>query len=487
MEKQKDKSYFNNLISYRGITLIALVVTIIVLLILAGVTIAMLTSENGILAQAQKAKEKTEEAEKDEMKDIAILEEMIDGKGTDIEEVTDKNPGVLELEDDTYVINSIEDLVAFASNVTGGETYEEKTVKLGFSLDFNSVKSYVNPYRTDYGQYGYNGKLKEVLTSRDGFIPIGTNTNAVGYEGKSFHGIFDGNGKIIKNLYINQKMEDNEKDLVSGLFGYNYGTIKKLGIENCNNNGSLITSGMNTCLLGGIVGKNCKDIEECFVSGNVACMCNAKARCGGICATSDSNTNIINCYNLTSINCTGGEQVNVAGGIAGNTLGKLYNCFNNGRVLMISQHNDKADSSYVGGIVGWVKGGEIKNCYNLNTVEFNIDSNLGIFCCGCICGHLDSGDLSNCFNKGDIHQLSLNCEINYIGLILGLAVYGTVNDCSSLNFDKYKTHTSGVGVQIGNVTKCDESNLPNIINILGEKFKFVSNDYPVLSWQVENN
>lgn len=44
----------------RGITLIALVITIIVLLILAGVSIAILTGQNGILNQAQKAKEQTE-------------------------------------------------------------------------------------------------------------------------------------------------------------------------------------------------------------------------------------------------------------------------------------------------------------------------------------------------------------------------------------------------------------------------------------------
>ena len=50
----------------RGITLIALVVTIIVLLILAGVTIATLTGENGILTKAQEAKEKTDKAQKDE-------------------------------------------------------------------------------------------------------------------------------------------------------------------------------------------------------------------------------------------------------------------------------------------------------------------------------------------------------------------------------------------------------------------------------------
>ena len=45
--------------STKGITLIALVVTIIVLLILAGVSIAMLTGNNGILTQGQRAKEET--------------------------------------------------------------------------------------------------------------------------------------------------------------------------------------------------------------------------------------------------------------------------------------------------------------------------------------------------------------------------------------------------------------------------------------------
>ena len=43
-----------------GITLIALVVTIVVLLILAGVSISMLTGENGIITQAQEAKLATE-------------------------------------------------------------------------------------------------------------------------------------------------------------------------------------------------------------------------------------------------------------------------------------------------------------------------------------------------------------------------------------------------------------------------------------------
>ena len=54
----------------KGITLIALVITIIILLILAGVTIATLTEDNGILTRAQDAKAKTEEATLEEKNKI---------------------------------------------------------------------------------------------------------------------------------------------------------------------------------------------------------------------------------------------------------------------------------------------------------------------------------------------------------------------------------------------------------------------------------
>ncbi len=50
----------------KGITLIALVITIIVLLILAGITIASLTGENGILRKALLAKKLTDEKQKEE-------------------------------------------------------------------------------------------------------------------------------------------------------------------------------------------------------------------------------------------------------------------------------------------------------------------------------------------------------------------------------------------------------------------------------------
>lgn len=58
----------NNLRQNKGITLIALVITIIVLLILAGVAIASLTGENGLLERAVTAKNETEEGQvKDEV------------------------------------------------------------------------------------------------------------------------------------------------------------------------------------------------------------------------------------------------------------------------------------------------------------------------------------------------------------------------------------------------------------------------------------
>ena len=56
-----------------GITLIALVVTIIVLLILAGISVSMLTGQNGILNRAAEAKEKTEVAQKEEQIKLAVM------------------------------------------------------------------------------------------------------------------------------------------------------------------------------------------------------------------------------------------------------------------------------------------------------------------------------------------------------------------------------------------------------------------------------
>ena len=57
----------------KGITLIALVITIIILLILAGVTITMLTGDNGVLKQATNARETNTKAELEEQVKLAVI------------------------------------------------------------------------------------------------------------------------------------------------------------------------------------------------------------------------------------------------------------------------------------------------------------------------------------------------------------------------------------------------------------------------------
>ena len=72
----------------KGITLIALVVTIIVLLILAGISISMLTGQNGILNRASEAKEKTEIASEDEKRKLAQAEALMNTEKTTYKGVT---------------------------------------------------------------------------------------------------------------------------------------------------------------------------------------------------------------------------------------------------------------------------------------------------------------------------------------------------------------------------------------------------------------
>ena len=69
-----------NGLKQKGITLIAIVVTIVVLLVLAGVSINLLLGDNGIITMAQKAKEKTEDARKTEENNIKDYELYIKNK-----------------------------------------------------------------------------------------------------------------------------------------------------------------------------------------------------------------------------------------------------------------------------------------------------------------------------------------------------------------------------------------------------------------------
>ena len=71
----------------KGITLIALVITIIVLLILVGVSIATLTGDNGILAKAQNAKDLTNEKTAEEEVQIEVLGSLDNSGNINIEDL----------------------------------------------------------------------------------------------------------------------------------------------------------------------------------------------------------------------------------------------------------------------------------------------------------------------------------------------------------------------------------------------------------------
>lgn len=70
----------------KGITIISLVVTIIILLILAGISIAMIIGENGIVTKANNAKEETEITEIIKSAQIDILGKQAENDG----DITDK-------------------------------------------------------------------------------------------------------------------------------------------------------------------------------------------------------------------------------------------------------------------------------------------------------------------------------------------------------------------------------------------------------------
>ncbi len=75
----------------KGITLIALVITIIVLLILAGITIYAVTGPEGLIQKAILAKEKTEEAERDEKAKLQELENNINTLASNTGEIPTSN------------------------------------------------------------------------------------------------------------------------------------------------------------------------------------------------------------------------------------------------------------------------------------------------------------------------------------------------------------------------------------------------------------
>ena len=206
----------------KGITLIALVITIIVLLILAGVTIATLTGDNGILKKAGDAKTQTEQAKEDENLKIAIagsygtdgklnlkdLKDNLENQGIDY----DKNNTGFPLE---VIVNGEKKKIDANGNVT---------VKLESVADSKTNGTVFNDVTTLEDTYGNQVKIPKgfkiasdsatdvtggiviedatytnTIGSQFVWIPVGTGENAIKKANKETVDIALGRYEFTKN------------------------------------------------------------------------------------------------------------------------------------------------------------------------------------------------------------------------------------------------------------------------------------------------
>ncbi len=91
----------------KGITLIALIVTVIVLLILAGITIGALTGDNGIIKEARSSKESAEKATLEEQVEAAII----------IAEQKYRNPTLAQVIEEIMKIETVKSVDSDTGNV----------------------------------------------------------------------------------------------------------------------------------------------------------------------------------------------------------------------------------------------------------------------------------------------------------------------------------------------------------------------------------
>lgn len=230
-------------------------------------------------------------------------------------------------------------------------------------------------------------------------IDLGGEDNPFQPAGKSsayFDGYFDGNGKTISGLYINDpenmyiglfsKLSDKATvtNLTIGpdsyICGWGYvGAIagKSCGaITNCNNHARV--SGISN--VGGITGAT--DYGATALSGclNTGAISAEKGQAGGIVGNAIYLKQIERCLNSGSVTITNPEETTgQAGGIAGYSSVAITLCGNTGIIHDMTATEDKA---MAGGIVGRTYGSAsapatITQCYNSGTVITATQTNCG--------------------------------------------------------------------------------------------------------------
>ena len=520
-----------------GITMIALIVTIVVLLILAGITIGAITGNNGLIGQTQEAKEQTEIGEEKEILDISVIKAMgndkrgnitksnldpeLDksigqGKYTSIDfedgivvtfeeskrsYLVDKNGNVEQYEivkdetpwelagsgteDDPYLIESIEDLVVLSNetNKSSNSKYDNTNIKLAINLDFNSDFSYCDPTtkvsekENRIIEQDENGTdIKTFLTTGTGFNPIGKSTT---YD---FNGTFDGNEKEIRNLYINRPEED-----YVGLFGISYKniTIKKLGVTGQIKGNQYVA---------GILGRaGVVDMSYCF---NKAIIEGNQLTAGVVGLMKGELSSLKYCYNRGNItgNGTYDGSYGSTGGITGllTNQGELYNSYNTGDIT--------AKTAGIGGIMGYCFG-DVKKVVNLGDVTCLEDSgnNGGIIgTLNTYEGEFKNSKVENSYNFGNIKNNSTYLNKPEGGII-------GKNYAEGEKYEIIKNYYL-LGSSIGGIEREDipgqaepleESQMPKVIDVIQEQVEIdgnminvwkedtqnINNGYPILYWE----
>ena len=176
----------------RGITLIALVITIIVLLILAGVSIAMLTGQNGILTQAQNASEQTEIGAEKEAISLAYTGAVADKGGTgavtdtDMDDQFNLNGTKADADGTGPIIVTMDDsnrqyMIDTNGNVTGPLKAPEETPEPQTGGSIETMKYGVIEIKWLLGDTNYVSDTPNAPVIKED-LPEGTTMELVKYE-----------------------------------------------------------------------------------------------------------------------------------------------------------------------------------------------------------------------------------------------------------------------------------------------------------------
>ena len=196
MKKMQTKMY-KKINSDTAITLVALVITIIVLLILAGVTLSMVMGENGIFGKANNASEQTKIANAKEIIRTAVLENEVYKNTGDVNAKSDTellDPVKEKLQQEGYTINddntitigkttiNIPDEIASASTGGNGSSGGNVTIANGDNTQGTEAKT-INGKKATYSNPIIPAGFKAVDSSIDNTIDSKASwTNGEGYK-----------------------------------------------------------------------------------------------------------------------------------------------------------------------------------------------------------------------------------------------------------------------------------------------------------------